>query len=109
MNRISAYLKKDGWLLAALGLCVGLCLLLSSAATATGSEEDRISRVLSSIKGAGTVKVALHYEDAVPCGAVILAQGAEDISVRLRLISAIQKLLGIAQERIAIYPLEGST
>ena len=107
MNRISAYLKKDGWILAALLLCVAFCLLLGAQGEAASTEESRISRVLSAIEGAGTVDVAVYYEDALPCGAVVVAEGAGDVAVRLRLMSAVNTLLGISTERIAIYQREG--
>ena len=102
MNRFSAYLKKDGWILAALIFCVALCLLLGTQGEAASAEENRISRVLSVIDGAGEVEVAVYYEESVPCGAVVVAEGAGDIAVQLRLLSAITTLLGINQDRVAI-------
>lgn len=107
MNRFSAYLKKDGWILAALIFCVALCLLLGTQGEAASAEENRISRVLSAIEGAGEVEVAVYYEESVPCGAVVVAEGAGDIAVQLRLLSAITTLLGINQDRVAIYEREG--
>ena len=107
MNRLHAYLKKDGWMIAAILFCVVLCLLLGANANETTSGENRISRVLSTIQGAGTVEVAVYYEDAVPCGAVVVADGADDIIVQLRLRSAVTTLLGINQHRVAIYEREG--
>ena len=107
MNRISLYLKKDGWILAALLFCVALCLMLGAANESASTEESRISRVLSAIDGAGAVEVAVYYEDSVPCGAVVVAEGAGDVAVQLRLASAVTTLLGISQDRIAIYEREG--
>lgn len=107
MNRISAYMKKDGWILAALLFCVALCLLLSVRNESASTEENRISQVLSAIDGAGTVEVAVYYEDAVPCGAVVVADGAGDVAVQLRLLSAVTTLLGVDQGRVAIYEREG--
>ena len=106
MNKLSLWLKKDGWILAALTFCAVLCLMLSAQGEAVSTEESRISRVLSAIQGAGDVEVAVYYEDAVPCGAVIVAQGAKDVAVQLRLSSAVTTLLGIDQSRVAIYPRE---
>lgn len=106
MNRFSAYLKKDGWILAALLFCMALCLMLGAQDSAS-TEESRISRVLSAIDGAGQVEVAVYYEEAIPCGAVIVADGAGDVSVQLRLLSAVTTLLGVNQERVAIYEREG--
>lgn len=108
MNRWTAYLKKDGWIIAALFFCVALCMLLGSQQKIDSTEESRISRVLSAIDGAGNVEVAVYYEDSLPCGAVVVAEGAEDIAVQLRLISAVTTLLGIEQGRVAVYDQEGS-
>lgn len=107
MNRLQAYLKKDGWIIAALLFCVALCLMLGTSTDDSSSEEHRISRVLSAIEGAGTVEVAVYYEDAVPCGAVVVADGAGDVAVQLRLLSAVTTLLGINQNRVSIYEREG--
>lgn len=107
MNRLSAYLKKDGWILAALFFCVILCLMLGLQSDTASTEESRISRVLSAIEGAGAVEVAVHYEASLPCGAVVVADGAGDVSVRLQLSSAVKTLLGIEPNRIAIYEREG--
>ena len=107
MSRFFAYLKKDGWILAALILCAGLCLVLGAQGEGTSTEEGRISRVLSAIEGAGAVEVAVHYEDSLPCSAVVVAQGAGDVAVQLRLMSAVTTLLGIDQNRVAIYEREG--
>lgn len=108
MNRLSAYLRKDGWILAALLFCVALCLILGMQEESASTEESRINRVLSAIDGAGRVEVAVYYEDAIPCSAVVVAEGAGDIAVQLRLASAVTTLLGIPQERVAIYEREGS-
>ncbi len=101
MKRFAAYLKKDGWIWAALALCIALCLM--GGAFGETSEEERISRVLSQIEGAGTVEVAVSYAEGLPSGAVVVAQGAKDVGVRLNLISAISSLLGIDQHRVAVY------
>ena len=107
MNRLQSYLKKDGWIIAALIFCVALCLMLGTSTDDSSSEESRISRVLSAIEGAGTVEVAVYYEDAVPCGAVVVADGAGNVAVQLRLLSAVTTLLGINQNRVSIYEREG--
>lgn len=107
MNRWTAYLKKDGWILAAMLFCVALCLLLGTQGSTDSTGEGRIRQVLSAIDGAGAVDVAVYYEDSIPCGAVVVADGAGDVAVQLRLISAVTKLLGIDQGRVAVYEREG--
>ena len=42
-----------------------------------------------------------------PCGAVVVASGAEDIAVRLRLQEAVTTLLGLDSSRVAVYPRKG--
>lgn len=111
MRNLQGYLQKDGWLLAALALVVVLCLALGTADHGTAArtdEEARLSRVLSAMAGAGTVDVAVYYDDAVPCGAVIVADGAGDAAVRIRLASAVTTLLGLDLNRVAVYEREGA-
>ncbi len=103
-EKLTAWLKKDGWLLAALSGCVLLCLWIG---TGTDSEEARISRVLSAMEGAGAVEVAIYCEDSIPCGAVVIAEGAQDVAVRLRLTDAVGTLLGLEPGRVAVYPGNG--
>lgn len=100
---IIRYLKRDGWLLAAVGLCAVVCLLVGANQEQPPTEEDRIISVLSQVKGAGQVDVSVYYEEALPAGALIVADGAGDIAVRLRLTSALTSLLGLEEERIAVF------
>lgn len=104
MNRLQAFFKRDGWLLMAIVICAAACLLLGASGDADSAGENRISRVLSRMEGAGQVEVAVHYEDSLPCGAVAVADGAGSIAVQLRLTDALSALLGLAPERIAVYP-----
>lgn len=109
-QKLRDYLRKDGWLVAALLLVVALCLALGAsdrAASAQTAEEARLSRVLSAVAGAGTVSVAVYYDNAVPCGAVIVADGAGDATVRIRLAGAVTTLLGLDASRVAVYEREG--
>lgn len=108
-ERIAAYLRKDGWLLGALLLCAGLCLLLGLFTESSETQEQQISRVLSGMAGAGHVEVTVYSEESVPCGAVAVADGAGSISVRLQLTSALSALLGLPDDRIAVYPREGGS
>ena len=109
-QKLRDYLRKDGWLVAALLLVVALCLALSAsegAKTAQTADEARLSRVLSAMAGAGTVEVAVYYDDAAPCGAVIVADGAGDAAVRIQLAGAVTTLLGLDLSRVAVYQREG--
>lgn len=102
--QIPQWLRRDGWLLAVMLLCAALCLLLGASGSGSASEEDRISRVLSGMAGAGSVEVVVYKTDDMPSGAVIIAEGAGDVSVRLRLAGALSALLGLDADSIAVYP-----
>lgn len=109
-QKLRDYLRRDGWLVAALALVVALCLMLGSAESgksAQTSDEARLSRVLSAMAGAGKVDVAVYYDDTVPCGAVVVADGAGDAAVRIRLSGAVTTLLGLDASRVAVYEREG--
>lgn len=105
MSRLGTYLKKDGWLIAAVLICAALCVALGMRGE--HSADDDISRVLSAISGAGEVNVAVYYDEAIPCGAVVVAEGADDVAVRLALTQAVITLLGVEPSRVAVYPRSG--
>lgn len=109
LQHIRDYLQKDGWLLIILIMCVLFCLLLGKNEGVTNTQEERISHVLSQMAGAGKVEVAVYSEEAVPTGALIIADGASDVSVRLRITSAVAALLGLPPERIAVYSRQGGS
>jgi len=102
-------------LLAALAciLALGGKEVYPSEATQT---ERRIAEVLSAIEGAGSVEVALFYtptqpsalgsSEGVPTGAVVVAQGAGDLGVRLRLIRAVRTLLGLPESAVDVFAME---
>ena len=103
-------LRKDGWLIAALAAAVLLCIASGTAGSsdsAMTAEESRAARIFSAIEGAGKVDVAIYYpadaDSGKPCGAVIVADGADDISVRLRLGQAASTLFGIDVTEIGIF------
>ena len=104
--------RRDGWLLAALAGAVALCLLLgaTSSSPASTALESRLSRVLSAMDGAGRVEAAVFYQeegDARPTGAVIVAEGAQDVAVRLQLTRAVCTLLGLEASQVDVFPAEG--
>lgn len=112
LQRLKERLHKDGWLVLALAGCILLCLMLGlmePASTDQTAEEARLSRVLSAMAGAGDVEVAVFYQEetAVPCGAVIVAQGADDVGVRLQLTRAVCTLLGLEASQVDVFKLGG--
>ena len=114
MQRIRIFLRRDVWMLALLCLCVLLCLMLGRIpADDASAEEVRLARVLSAIEGAGQVDVAIYHTQtegaSVPCGAVVVADGAGDMAVRLRLSRAVVTLLGVDASRVEVFQREGGS
>lgn len=106
--------SREAWLAVGIMACAALCLLLGlgEQQSAHTQEEIRLARVLSAMEGAGTVETAIFYtageeDSAVPCGAVIVAQGADDVAVRLRLIRAACTLLGLEDKQVEVFQREG--
>ena len=86
-------MKNGPWLLALVCCAVALLLLPLGErnAVAMTEEEQRVSATLSRIAGAGDVRVSIYYAQEAsafgsgsraPVGAVIVAEGAGDITVR---------------------------
>lgn len=114
LARLCTLWRRDGWLIAVLIGSVAICLLLQgNSATTTASEESRLAQILSAMDGAGSVEVALHYtvEDgaSVACAAVVVADGAGDVAVRLRLTRAVTTLLGIDGSRVEVFQRKGGS
>lgn len=104
---------------AALALAVLLFQLPSSGTGSSATQEEkRIAEVLGTIAGAGKVEVALFYVQEAegllgggstasrPTGAVIVAEGANDLSVRLALIRAVRTLLGLPESAVDVFVME---
>ncbi|MBP3647810.1 MAG: hypothetical protein J6K55_15475 [Clostridia bacterium] len=106
---------KTGFWLAAAFAVMALLLALGSGGTQTASQEERrIAEVLSAMEGAGEVEVALFYsgagslgESSAPTGAVVVAEGAQDLRVRLNLIRAMRTLLGLTENAVDVFAMEG--
>lgn len=108
LSDVREHFRRNGWLLAALGICVAACLMLGAAGNSQQSEDERLGDVLSAMAGAGQVRLSVRYDaQSVPCGALVLAEGAHDVGVRLRLTSAVSTLLSLDPSSVAVYSLEG--
>ena len=111
--------KAGPWLWALLAVMVLLALVTGTPKgnASVSRQEARIAQVLSLMEGAGRVETALFYPEEtsglwqeetrkVPTGAVIVAEGADRIEVRLRLTRAASALLGLEMEKIGVFPME---
>lgn len=108
-------------------LLIALLLLLLAAGMRGGTEaslETRIARTLSAMDGAGEVSVVIRMREgtgggsgsllaaggeaeAVPCGAVAVAEGADDPLVRMELTQALCALLGLQASAVSVVSASG--
>lgn len=102
--------RKDSWLLVLLVGCIAACLAMGSSGAGHATDDElRLAAILSSIEGAGTVETAIfRTEDGrgLPVGAVIVAEGAGDVTVQLRLCRAAMTLLDLDADQILVCKLK---
>lgn len=113
--------KPMQWLVLFVFLCVCVSMMLKDVETSVASQEEkRIAAILSAIEGAGKTEVALYYRQAndtqsvfssgtapaSPIGAVIVSEGAGDITVRLSLIRAVRTLLGLSEDAVEVFTMD---
>lgn len=94
-------IRRDGWLIVLLALLVAVCLLPQSEGGAS-AQEQRMAQVLSAIEGAGRVTVCVSPLEDGQSAAVIVAEGAGDLAVQLRLTRAAMTLLDTPAEHILV-------
>lgn len=95
----------EWFLLVVLLSALGLMLLNDAGGDRTDKlpEEIRLERLLERIDGVGKVDVMISLgENGKPTAAAVVAEGMDDIGVRLEIQSAIQALLGIDLNRIRV-------
>ena len=100
-------LRRPELLLAAVALAACALLLGGRVAGGETSLEARMARVLSQMEGAGRVSVLLNRgSDERVTGAVIVAEGADNLRVMLELQRAAKALLGLELEDIEVLDRE---
>ena len=79
----------------------------SSSVSANSSvmteEETRLASVLSEIEGAGQVSALITKSGEEVVGVIVIASGAKDITVRLRLVDATATALGVNKNIVSVY------
>ena len=112
LSRLRAARTPSALLLMALLL---VFLFAAAGGRHTESLESRTGRTLSLVEGAGRVEVTIRMREAnvssgfsagrgeaVPCGAVAVAQGSDDPLVALRLHEALCALLGLPPSSVSV-------
>ena len=78
-----------------------------SGNTVMTEEETRLAAVLSQIDGAGQVSAMITKNDGNIVGVIVIAQGADNITVRLRLLDAAATALGVNKNIVSVYSKSG--
>ena len=94
--------KGIGWIaLAAVAAVAALIWGASGTGTQGATQlERRVAQALSQVEDAGRVRVLIgEGEDA---GVLVVAEGADDLSVALELAQAVKTLLGVENSRIQV-------
>ena len=115
LSRLRAALTPQAVVLLAAAL---LLCWLAAASQRTGASplETRLARTLSCMEGAGRVEVTIRtrevassggvfgtsVRESVPCGAVVVAQGAQDPLVKMELRQAVCALLGLPASSVRV-------
>lgn len=75
----------------------------ASVSSVETEEESRLSNVLSQIDGAGDVATMITKSESKIVGVIVIASGARDITVRLRLVDATATALGVDKNIVSVY------
>lgn len=73
-----------------------------SAQTFQNDEETRLSSILSSVEGAGEVETMITKSSGQVVGVLVIADGANNPLVRLRLLQAASSALGVDSEIVSV-------
>lgn len=93
----------------AVGLIIYSTVMTSRAdgreqqASVMTEEEQRLSAALSSIDGAGRVETMITVQNNVVVGVIVIADGANSITVRLKLLDAAATALGVSKQIVNVY------
>ncbi len=74
----------------------------STAQTFQNDEEARLSSILSSVEGAGEVETMITKSSGQVVGVLVIADGASNPLVRLRLLQATSSALGVDYEIVSV-------
>ena len=75
----------------------------SAVSTVMTAEEQRLSAILSNIDGAGKVEAMITKQGDSVIGVLVIADGASDILVRVRLVDAAATALGVNKGVVNVY------
>lgn len=89
---------------------IGTAANKQSSESAISGERSELESVLSCIEGAGDVRVLVHTETAngeeVVRGVIVVAEGADDVRVKMELVRAVRKALNVDANAIEIFAMK---
>ncbi len=97
--------RKIEWIALAVAVALLALTILDGTQGSGGSTdiERRLEQVLSSVEGAGGVRtMVMQDKDGSILGVLIVAEGAGNVAVRLRLAQAAKALLNVDMNRIEV-------
>ena len=75
--------------------------------TSMDSDESRLAGILEGLEGVGRVETMItRGEDGEVVGIIVIAEGAEDIATRLRLLSAVTTAMGVDKQIVNVYTMK---
>ena len=74
--------------------------------TEMDEDESRLASILEGLEGVGRVETMITREDDTIVGILVIAEGAEDIAVRLRLPSAVTTAMGVDKQIVNVYTMK---
>ena len=77
-----------------------------SEVTYMDDEETRLATTLSQIEGVGEVKTMITRNGDEISGVLVIAEGAENISVMLKLLDATSTAMGVDKSIVEVYQME---
>ncbi|MDE5601145.1 MAG: hypothetical protein K2J16_01450 [Clostridia bacterium] len=75
----------------------------TTVSTVMTAEEQRLSAILSNIDGAGKVETMITKQGDTVMGVLVIADGASNILVRVRLVEAAATALGVNKQVVNVY------
>ena len=75
--------------------------------TSMDSDESRLAGILEGLEGVGRVETMItRGEGDEVVGIIVIAEGAEDIATRLRLLSAVTTAMGVDKQIVNVYTMK---
>lgn len=74
----------------------------TSTASLANEDENRLASILSNVLGAGDVQTMISKSDGKIVGVLVIAEGADNPLVRIRLVDATCSALGIEDDVICV-------